>query len=128
MWDKCLPTYYVHFTGDMCTRGTSSVRPFLPVSTRGRNSSRHPPPPNLHIHQNVPRREKNVRDSGYGFQPGPPRTRRRFPRRLPLPVRIVNFQADLPLGSRLPLRRLDPTSVVGHPPRFLRLHARNVAP
>ena len=39
-----------------CTRCTPSIRPFLSVSTRGRNSSRHPPPPNLHIHRNVPRK------------------------------------------------------------------------
>ena len=41
MWDKFPPTYYVHFPLNRCTRCTSFIRPFLPVSTPGRNSSRH---------------------------------------------------------------------------------------
>ena len=40
----------------------------------------------------------------------------------------VNFRADLPLCLRLPLRRLGPTSIIGHPPRFLRLHACSAVP
>ena len=99
------------------------------VSHHSRKSSRHPPPPNPHIHRNVPRKgvecERFRRrvstgssaDSSPGFRAG-----RCFR------SRTVNFRADLPLGSRLPLRRLDPTSIVGHPPWLLRLHACSIVP
>ena len=53
-----------------CTHCTPSIRPFLSVSTRGWNSSRHPPPPNLHIHRNVPRKGEERERSGYEFKPG----------------------------------------------------------
>ena len=58
MWDKCPPTYYVHFLANRCSRSTSFIRLFAPVSTCGWNSSRHSPPPNLHIHRNVPKGEE----------------------------------------------------------------------
>ena len=41
MWDKYPLTFLFTFLTNMCTRCTSSIRPFLPVSTRSRNSSRH---------------------------------------------------------------------------------------
>ena len=69
-----------------------------------------------------------MRYSGDGFQPGPPRTGR--PISAPVATfrsRTVNFWADFPLGPCLPPCRVDPTSVVGHPTRLLRLHARIVA-
>ena len=79
-----------------CTRCTPSIRPFLSVSTRGRNSSRHPPPPNLHIHRNVPRKGEEHERFRLRVSTGFPRTRH--------PISAV-FRADLPLGSRSPLRR-----------------------
>ena len=42
--------------------------------------------------------------------------------------RAVHFRADLPLGPRSPLRRLDPTPFVGHLPQLLRRRARSVVP
>ena len=70
-----------------------------------------------------------MRDSGDGFQPGPPKTRHAFFELVAaFRSRTVNFRAVLPSGSRLPLRRLSPTSIVGRPPRLLHLHARNMAP
>ena len=93
---------------NMCTCCTSLICSSLPVSTRSRNSSRHPPPQNLHIHRNVPKREKNVRDSRYGFTLGSLRTRHSI---------LAPIVAS---GSRMPLHRLDLTSVVDHPTRLLR--------
>ena len=128
MWDKCPPTYYVHFLANICSRSTLSIRLFPPVSTRVRNSSRHPSPPNLHIHRNVPKgEEKRGRfrlrvstelSADLALLPGVHCSR----------SRTVRFRADLTFGPHLPLRRLDPTPVVGHSPRFLHRHSRNVVP
>mgnify|MGYP000695174686 CR=1 FL=1 len=127
MWDKCPPTYYVHLTANRGTRRTTPSVPFLPFSTCGRNSSRHLPPSNLYIHQNVPKREEErgrfrLRVSTE-FSAGSTPDLRAV--RCPW-SRAVRFRDDLPFGPRLPLRRLDPTPVVGHSPRLLRLHACSV--
>ena len=74
-------------------------------------------------------RELNVRDSGDWFQPGPLRTRQ--PVSAPVTTfrsRTVNVRIVLPFCSRLPLRKLSPTPIVGHPPQLLCLLAHNVAP
>mgnify|MGYP000117206391 FL=1 len=70
-----------------------------------------------------------MRDFGDGFQPGPPPTC--HPVSAPVAAfrsLTVKFRVVLPFCSRLPLRRLSPAPIIGHPPRLLRLHARNVAP
>ena len=52
MWDRYSPlTLLCTFPTRMCACCTSPTRPL-----RGRKSLRHPPPPNPHIHRNVPRR------------------------------------------------------------------------
>ena len=72
-------------------------------------------------------REKNVRDSGYGFQPGSPRTWHPISAPVVAPGPKLSTTGPTSLSVRaLPIRRLDPTSVVDHPPRLLRLHACSV--
>ena len=60
----------------MCACRTLPKYFFLPISTRSRNSSRHPPHQMCISTGMCQEREKNVRDSGNGFPPGPLRTRR----------------------------------------------------
>ena len=91
-------------------------------STRGRKSSQHPPPPSLHIHRNVPRKGVDCqRFQRWDFLCG---LVAQFPRRSP-----PSGPEPSTFGpSSFSVLRLSPISIVGHPPRLLRLHGRNAAP